>query len=71
MNQIPENTYKKVQHQQFIEILIKNIIESCKHDDGLLNQAIDYLENTMPEDVKTVLSNMRDEKINTILNERS
>ena len=71
MNQIPENTYKKVQQQEFIEILIKNIIESCKRDDDLLNQAIDYLENTMPEDVKTVLSNMRDEKINTILNERS
>lgn len=65
------SSLKDIEYQDFLEELIKELIDNCKQDDILLHQLIEHLDSQVSEDVRNVLSKMRDEKINTILNERS
>lgn len=73
MNKTQEeiSSLKNFDYQDFLEELIKELIVNCKQDDIILNQLIEHLDSQVSEDVRNVLSKMRDEKINTILNERS
>jgi hypothetical protein len=64
------SSLKDIEYQDFLEELIKELIDNCKQDDILLHQLIEHLDSQVSEDVRNVLSKMRDEKINTILNER-
>ncbi len=73
MNKTQEeiSSLKNFDYQYFLEELIKELIVNCKQDDILLQQLIDHLDSQVSEDIRNVLSKLRDEKINTILNERS
>ena len=54
------------------EILIEELLEFCKDDDVLLTELISHLDNSkIKDDVNYVISKMRDDKINSILDERS
>ena len=65
-------SYRDNNYQEFLEILIEELLDFCKDNDILLNQLVSHLENTqIKNDVKYVISKMRDDKINSILDERS
>jgi hypothetical protein len=64
--------YRKHNYQEFLEILIEELLAFCKDDDILLTELISHLDSTeIRDDVKYVISKMRDDKINSILDERS
>ena len=64
--------YRKHNYQEFLEILIEELLEFCKDDDVLLTELISHLDNSeIKDDVNYVISKMRDDKINSILDERS
>ena len=65
-------SYRDNNYQEFLEIMIEELLDFCKDNDILLNQLVLHLENTqIKNDVKYVISKMRDDKINSILDERS
>lgn len=65
-------SYRDKNYQEFLEILIEELLDFCKDNDTLLSELISHLENTeIKGDVKYVISKMRDDKINSILDERS
>jgi hypothetical protein len=66
-----ESELKTIEYNVLIEKLIEHLIFSCENDDRLLKGLISHLDNKMSDDVRNVLSKMRDNKINSILNERS
>ena len=63
--------YKDLEYDHFVEVLLKQLIDSCKEDDILLQDLIDHLDSQLSSDLRLVLSKIRNEKIDTILNERS
>lgn len=63
--------YRNTEYQDFVEILIQNLIEYCSYDEQQVKQLINHLDEEISDDLRSVLSKMRDEKINNILNERS
>lgn len=63
--------YRNTEYQDFVEILIQNLIEYCSYDEQQVKQLITHLDEEISDDLRSVLSKMRDEKINNILNERS
>lgn len=63
--------YKDLEYDHFVEVLLKQLIDSCKEDDILLQDLIDHLDSQLASDLRLVLSKIRNEKIDTILNERS
>jgi hypothetical protein len=66
------NSYRDKNYQEFLEILIEELITFCKDDDILLTELVSHLDNTeIRDNLKIVISKMRDDKINLILNERS
>jgi hypothetical protein len=65
-------SYRDKNYQEFLEILIEELITFCKDDDILLTELVSHLDNTeIRDDLKIVISKMRDDKINLILDERS
>ncbi len=63
--------YRKHNYQEFLEILIEELLTFCKDDDVLLTELVSHLDSTeIRDDVKLVISKMRDDKINSILDER-
>jgi hypothetical protein len=64
--------FKDLEYQQFLEVLIEEAILFCKDNQILLSDLISHLEDSeVGQDLKTVLSKIRDSKINSIINERS
>lgn len=64
--------YRKNNYQEFLEILIEELLSFCKDDDVLLTELISHLDSSeIKDDVRYVISKMRDDKINLILDERS
>ncbi len=64
-------SYRDKNYQEFLEILIEELITFCKDDDILLTELVSHLDNTeIRDDLKIVISKMRDDKINSILDER-
>ena len=62
--------YRKHNYQEFLEILIEELLKFCKDDDVLLTELISHLDNSeIKDDVNYVISKMRDDKINSILDE--
>jgi hypothetical protein len=62
--------YRNHNYQEFLEILIEELLAFCKDDDVLLTELVSHLDSTeIRDDVKYVISKMRDDKINSILDE--
>jgi len=60
--------YREKNYEEFLEILLEELLSFSKEDQVLLTELISHLLTTdIGDDVKVVLSKMRDDKINHIL----
>jgi vacuolar-type H+-ATPase subunit E/Vma4 len=60
--------YREKNYEEFLEILLEELLRFSKEDQVLLTELISHLLTTdIGDDVKVVLSKMRDDKINHIL----
>jgi vacuolar-type H+-ATPase subunit E/Vma4 len=60
--------YREKNYEEFLEILLEELLSFSKEDQVLLTELISHLLTTdIGDDVKVVLSKMRDDKINQIL----
>jgi myosin-crossreactive antigen len=57
--------------EHFVDSMVKKLIEECQNDDVLLTELLSHLDSTLPDDLRRVLSEIRNDKINTIINEKS
>jgi predicted RNA binding protein with dsRBD fold (UPF0201 family) len=64
--------FRENNYDEFLELLLEELIRFSNEDEKLLTELISQLEQTeIKDDVRLVLQKMRDDKINQILNERS
>jgi hypothetical protein len=64
--------FRENNYDEFLELLLEELIRFSNEDEKLLTELIAQLEQTeIKDDVRLVLQKMRDDKINQILNERS
>lgn len=64
--------FREKNYDEFLELLLEELIRFSNEDEKLLTELISHLEQTeIKDDVRYVLSKMRDDKINQILNEGS
>jgi hypothetical protein len=64
--------FRENNYDEFLELLLEELIRFSNEDEKLLTELIAHLEQTeIKDDVRLVLQKMRDDKINQILNERS
>jgi predicted RNA binding protein with dsRBD fold (UPF0201 family) len=64
--------FRENNYDEFLELLLEELIRFSNEDEKLLTELISQLEQTeIKDDARLVLQKMRDDKINQILNERS
>jgi hypothetical protein len=64
--------FRENNYDEFLELLLEELIRFSNEDEKLLTELIAQLEQTeIKDDVRLVLQKMRDDKINQILNEGS
>ena len=64
--------FRENNYDEFIEILLEELIRFSNEDEKLLTELVSHLDQTeIKDDVRLVLQKIRDDKINQILDERS
>lgn len=60
--------FRETNYSEFLELLLEELIRFSSEDEKLITELISHLETTeIKDDVRYVLSKMRDDKINQIL----
>lgn len=60
--------FRETNYNEFLELLLEELIRFSSEDEKLITELISHLESTeIKDDVRYVLSKMRDDKINQIL----
>jgi hypothetical protein len=62
--------FRESNYDEFLELLLEELIRFSSEDEKLITELISHLESTeIKDDVRYVLSKMRDDKINKILSD--
>jgi hypothetical protein len=62
--------FRESNYDEFLELLLEELLRFSSEDEKLITELISHLESTeIKDDVRYVLSKMRDDKINKILSD--